>query len=156
VDSFTVLILRHTESISKKLKKKRIKVNKIIAKQITDDEKLIITTIDHRYTTAFINDGDYFLNHVISTLAQHTSSFASKKYNPPDHPRIMSYLHVRSRSSGTSLPAFLLSTPSRQKSSREVLPLKRKREHYPTQRSWSYLADSDYETYATAGLNVGL
>ena len=151
VDSFTVRILRHTESTSKKLgKKKRIKVNKIIAKQITDDEKLIITTIDPRYTTTFINDGDYFLNQVISTLAQHTSSFASKKYNPSDHPRIMSYLRVRSRSSGTPLPAFLLSTPSRQKPSRDILPLKRKREHYPTQRSWSYLADMDHESYATA------
>ena len=42
VDSFTVRILRHTESTSKKLgKKKRIKVNKIISKQITDDEKYI-------------------------------------------------------------------------------------------------------------------
>jgi hypothetical protein len=60
VDSFTVRILRHTESISKNLsRKKRIKVNKIIiAKQITDDEKLIITTVDPKYTTAFINAGD--------------------------------------------------------------------------------------------------
>jgi hypothetical protein len=81
VDSFTVRILRHTESTSKKLgKKKRIKVNKIISKQITDDEKLIITTIDPKFTTSFINAGDYFLNHVISTLAQHTSSFASKRF----------------------------------------------------------------------------
>ncbi len=42
VDPFTVRILRHTESTSKKLgKRKRIKVNKIIiTKQITDDEKL--------------------------------------------------------------------------------------------------------------------
>ncbi len=56
VDSFTVRILRHTESTSKRLgKKKRVKVNKTIAKQITDDEKLIITTIDPRFTTAFIN-----------------------------------------------------------------------------------------------------
>jgi hypothetical protein len=82
VDSFTVRILRHTESTSKKLgKKKRTKVNKIISKQITDDEKLIITTIDPKFTTSFfINAGDYFLSHVISTLAQHTSSFASKRY----------------------------------------------------------------------------
>ena len=83
VDSFTVRILRHTESTSKRLgKKKRIKVNKTIAKQITDDEKLIITTIDFRFTTAFINAGDYFLSQVISTLAQHTSSFAPKRYIP--------------------------------------------------------------------------
>jgi hypothetical protein len=77
VDSFTA-------PASKKLgKKKRIEVNKIIAKQITDDEKLIITTIDPRYTTAFINAGDYFLNQVISTLlAQHTSRFSSRNTIP--------------------------------------------------------------------------
>jgi hypothetical protein len=91
VDSFTVRILRHTESPSKKLgKKKRIKVNKIIAKQITDDEKLIITTIDPKFTTTFINTGDYFLNHVISTLAQHSSSFVFKRYIPAEYPRIIS------------------------------------------------------------------
>jgi hypothetical protein len=91
VDSFTVRILRHTESTSKRIgKKKRIKVNKIISKQITDDEKLIITTIDPKFTTSFINAGDYFLSHVISTLAQHTSSFASKRYIPSEHPRIIS------------------------------------------------------------------
>ncbi len=54
----------------------------------------------------------------------------------------------------TPLPAFLLSTPSRQKPSRDVLPLKRKREHYPTQRSWSYLADMDHEAYATAATHT--
>jgi hypothetical protein len=55
VDSFTVHVLRHTESIAKKLgKNKRIKINKIIAKQITEDEKLIITTINHTYTSAYI------------------------------------------------------------------------------------------------------
>jgi hypothetical protein len=139
VDSFTMRILRHTESTSKRLgKKKRIKVNKIIAKkQITDDEKLIITTIDPRFTTAFINAGDYFLSHVISTLAQHTNSFASKRYIPSEHPRIISYLRVRSRSTSTSLPAFLQTPPSRQRHTKENVQLKRKREHQPTQRSWS-------------------
>jgi hypothetical protein len=128
VDSFTVLVLRHTESTSKKLgKKKRIKVNKIIAKQTTDDEKLIITTIDPKYTTAFINAGDYFLSHVISTLAQHTSSFASKRYNPSDHPRIISYLRVRSRASGAPLPNFLQAPSARPKPPKVLLPLKRKR-----------------------------
>ena len=155
VDSFTVLILRHTESTSKKLgKKKRIKVNKIISKQITDDEKLIITTIDPRFTTSFINAGDYFLTHVISTLAQHTSSFASKRYIPSEHPRIVSYLRVRSRSTGTPLPAFLHTPTTKLRTARESSTLKRKREHFPPQRSWSYLADMDYEAYATDGTSV--
>ena len=56
VDSFTVHVLRHTESTSKRLGKiKRVKINKIIAKQITEDEKLIITTINQTYTSAFIS-----------------------------------------------------------------------------------------------------
>jgi hypothetical protein len=47
VDSFMVHMLRHSESTAKKIgRKKRIKINKIISKQITEDEKLIITTID--------------------------------------------------------------------------------------------------------------
>ncbi len=51
VDSFNVHVLRHTESTAKKLgNAKRIKINKIIAKQITEDEKLIITTINQTYT----------------------------------------------------------------------------------------------------------
>jgi hypothetical protein len=150
VDSFTVRILRHTESTSKKLgKNKRIKVNKIIAKQITDGEKLIITTIDPKFTSIFINAGDYFLSHVISTLAQHASRFASKRYIPSEHPRIISYLRVRSRSTSTPLPALLQTPPSRQRPTRETVQLKRKREHQPTQRSWSYLADMDWEAYAT-------
>jgi hypothetical protein len=47
VDSFTAHMLRHSESTAKKIsKKKRIEINKIISKEITEDEKLIITTID--------------------------------------------------------------------------------------------------------------
>ncbi len=117
---------------------------------ITDDEKLIITTIDPRFTATFINAGDYFLSHVISTLAQHTSSFASKRYIPSEHPRIVSYLRIRSRSTSTPLPAFLQTPPSRLKPTRENVTLKRKREHHSTQRSWSYLADMECESYATA------
>ncbi len=59
VDSFTVHMPRHSESTAKKInKKKRIKINKIISKQITEDEKLIITTstIYQSYTSAYIND----------------------------------------------------------------------------------------------------
>jgi hypothetical protein len=52
-------MLRHSESIAKKIgRKKRIKINKIISKQITEDEKLIITTLDQKYASAYINAGD--------------------------------------------------------------------------------------------------
>jgi hypothetical protein len=58
VGSFTVHVLRHTESIAKKLgKNKRIKINKIIAKQITEDEKLIITTKSDIYISIYQRRG---------------------------------------------------------------------------------------------------
>jgi hypothetical protein len=140
VDFFTVHVLRHTESTAKKLgESKRIKINKIISKRITEDEKLIITTINQTYTSAFINTGDYQRTDLISLLAQHTSNFAVKKYIPTEHPRIITYLKIRARNSGTPLPSFL-SLQSRTVSS--STSLKRKRLATPTQRAWTYLADS--------------
>ncbi len=136
VDSFTVHVLRHTESTAKKLgKNKRIKINKIISKQITEDEKLIITTINQTYTSAFITAGDYQRTDLINLLAQHTSNFAAKKYIP-EHPRIITYLKIRARNSGTPLPNFL-TLQSRTVSS--STSLKRKRLATPTQRAWTYL-----------------
>jgi hypothetical protein len=67
VDSFTVHILRHAESTAKQLtKKKRIKINKVISKQITEDEKLTITTVNPTYTSAYIHNGDYILSELIN------------------------------------------------------------------------------------------
>ena len=138
VDSFTVHVLRHTESTAKKLgKTKRIKINKIIAKQITEDEKLIITTINQTYTSAFISAGDYQRNDLINLLAQHTSNFAAKKYIPSEHPRIITYLKIRARNSGTPLPSFLTQQP---RTPTSTTPLKRRRLTAPTQRAWTYLA----------------
>ncbi len=140
VNSFTVHVLRHTESTAKKLgKNKRIKINKTISKQITEDEKLIITTINQTYTFAFINAGDYQRTDLINLLAQHTTNFAAKKHIPSEHSRIITYLKIRARNSGTPLPSFL-TLQSRTVSS-STSP-KRKRLATPTQRAWTYLADS--------------
>jgi hypothetical protein len=95
VDSFTVHMFRHSESTAKKIgRKKRIKINKIISK-------------DQKYTSAYINAGDYILGDLINMLAQHTSNFAAKRYLPSDHPRIVAYLKIRARTSGIPLPGFL-------------------------------------------------
>ena len=108
VDSFAVHILRPSEITAKKLtKRKRIKINKIIAKQITEDEKLIITTINSTFTSAYINDVDYILGDLINLLTQHTSNFAPKKYTPHKHPRIIAYLKVRARNSAIHMPNFI-------------------------------------------------
>ena len=108
VDSFTVHVLRHSESTAKPLtKRKKIKINKVISKQITEDEKLIITTINSTYTSDYINKGDYVLGDLINLLAQHTSNFAAKRYQPNEHPRIIAYLKARAKSAGIPLPGFL-------------------------------------------------
>jgi hypothetical protein len=131
--------LRHTESTAKKLgKAKRIKINKIIAKQITEDEKLIITTINQKYTSAYINAGDYQRTDLTNLLAQHTSNFG-KRYIPTEHPRIITYLKIRARNSSTPLPSFLT---QQARAVASTTLNKRKRLATPTQRAWTYLADS--------------
>jgi hypothetical protein len=147
VDSFTVHMLRHSESTAKKIsRKKRIKINKIISKQITEDEKLIITTIDQNYTSAYINAGDYVLGDLINLLAQHTSNFAAKRYIPSDHPRIVAYLKRRARSSGMPLPGFLAQGSRTIQSASSA-----KRRHIlPTQRAWTYLLNDSSSSSPTS------
>ena len=130
-----VYILRHSESTAKKLsKKKRITINKIISKQITEDEKLIITTINSTFTSAYINDGDYILGDLINLLAQHTSNFAAKRYIPHEHPRIIAYLKIRARSSAIPLPNFISGHVKPTTSSTA-----KRRRVQPPQRAWTYL-----------------
>jgi hypothetical protein len=124
---------------AKKLsKRKRIKINKIIAKQITEDEKLLITTINSTFTSAYINDGDYILGDLINLLAQHTSNFAAKRCIPHEHPRIITYLKIRARSSAIPLPNFI---------SWHVKPTTsstaKRRRVQPPQRAWTYLMNGN-------------
>jgi hypothetical protein len=118
VDSFTVHVLRHTESTTKKLGKiKRIKINKIIAKQITEDEKLVITTINQTYTSTFISAGDYQRNDLINLLAQTPAT---------SRPRNISHQSTRESSLisklGHGIPAPLY---------RAFSPNNRERQHQP-------------------------
>ncbi len=46
VDSFTLLALRYGETVKKITGTRKIKINRTVSKQITDDEKLIISTIN--------------------------------------------------------------------------------------------------------------
>ena len=145
-DSFTVHMLRHSESTAKKIgRKKRIKINKIISKQITEDEKLIITTLDQKYTSAYINAGDYILGDLINMLAQHTSNFAGKRYVPSDHPRIIAYLKIRARNSGIPLPGFLTQSSKIAQSP----PSAKRRRILPTQRAWTYLMNDSSSSSPT-------
>jgi hypothetical protein len=53
-------------------------INKIIAKQITEDDKLIITIINPTFTSVYINNGNFVLGELINLLAQQISNFAAK------------------------------------------------------------------------------
>ena len=99
VDSFTLRSLRYAETIEKISGVRLTKINKIIAKQITDNEKLTIATLNNSYTAIKIQDGAYDLTELIQLLAQNVTSF-TKTYQPTEHQRITRYLRTRERKSG--------------------------------------------------------
>ncbi len=93
VDSFTLRTLRYAETIEKISGIRLTKINKIIAKQITDDEKLTISTLNSTYSAIKIQDGAYDITELIQLLAQNVTSF-TKRYQPTEHQRITRYLRT--------------------------------------------------------------
>jgi hypothetical protein len=85
VDSFTLLKLRYGDTVKTITKVRAIKVNKIISKQITDDEKLIIATLHTGYSAVDINEGKYTFTDLVKLLAQNVTSF-TKRYIAAEHP----------------------------------------------------------------------
>jgi hypothetical protein len=108
VESFTLRTLRYSETIEKISGARLTKINKLIAKQITEEEKLMISTLNSTYTSIRIQDGDYTFTDMVKLLAQNVTSF-TKKYNPMDHPRINKYLRTRARKNGP-VPDFMQSS----------------------------------------------
>jgi hypothetical protein len=54
VDSFTLLALRYANTVKDKISKGRItKINRAVAKQTTEDEKLIIATLNVNFTCVY-------------------------------------------------------------------------------------------------------
>jgi hypothetical protein len=117
------------------------KINKIIAKQITDDEKLTISTLNSAYSAINIQEGAYEYNELVKLLAQNVTSF-TRLYQPVEHPRIHRYLRTRARKYGT-VPEFMQSS-SKGKKGKQVN--KRKPNPAPPQRAWSYLQDNSPST----------
>jgi hypothetical protein len=137
VESFTLRALRYSETIERISGARLTKINKLIAKQITDEEKLTISTLDSAYSAIRVQEGDYIFADLVKLLAQNVTSF-NKKYNPTDHPRINTYLRTRARKHGP-VPDFMQSSSggNGQKGKRKT--------HAPStrpQRAWSYLQES--------------
>jgi hypothetical protein len=77
----------------------------LIAKQITDAEKLKITTIDTALTADMVDKGTYDLDDLKTLLATHINRFDTV-YDPSTSSRIMRYLRTRARDFQVDPPTF--------------------------------------------------
>ena len=81
-----------------------LKVKVLMAKQFTDDEKIILAGIDTGYSISGIDGGKFKLKRLQSDLAEHVSRF-TKRYNPDV--RIITYLKKRAEEFHMKPPSFL-------------------------------------------------
>jgi hypothetical protein len=84
--------------------KSMLKVKVLMAKQFTDDEKIILAGIDTGYSISDIDNGKFKLKKLQSDLAEHVSRF-TRRYNPDA--RIIAYLRKRAEEFRTEVPSFL-------------------------------------------------
>jgi hypothetical protein len=104
--SFELPVRRITQCQRTALKKDRaLRVRTLIAKQMTDSEKLIITTIDTSLTADLIDSGTYNLDDLKTLLATHIARFEAA-YSPTSSVRIMRYLRNRARDFKVDPPSF--------------------------------------------------
>jgi hypothetical protein len=134
VDSFTLLTLRYGETCEKITKVRLTKINRVVAKQITDDEKLTIATLQASFTAVNIHNGIFLFSELVKLLAQNVTSF-TKRYSPADHPRISKYLKTR------SLRQVIMPQFANQPLKGGKGKAKRQKTSQPNQRAWSYLQE---------------
>jgi hypothetical protein len=80
--SFDPLLRKYEQARGKKMKaKSMLKVKILMAKQFTDEEKIILAGIDTTYSISDIDNGRFRLKKLQSDLAEHVSRF-TKRYNP--------------------------------------------------------------------------
>jgi hypothetical protein len=137
VDSFTLLALRYGETVKKITSTRQVKINRTVSKQITDEEKLVISTINPAYSAVVMNTGNYTFTDLVKLLAQNATSF-TKKYIPAEHPRITRYLNTRSVKYQGMVESM---TPS-PKGKGKGKPTKKLKTQDSTQRGWVYVTES--------------
>jgi hypothetical protein len=114
---------------------RRTKINRVVAKQITDDEKLIIATLNANFTAIKVHQGDYVFTELVKLLAKNVTSF-TKKYVPHEHTRIMQYLKMRAKRQ-VIIPTFSNPIPKGKVKGQD----KRQKLQVNKQRSWTYLQE---------------
>jgi hypothetical protein len=104
--SFELPVRRITQCQKSTLKKDQaLRIRTLIAKQMTDAEKLTKTTIDTSLTADLIDSGTYKLDDLKTLLATHIARFESA-YSPTSSIRIMRYLRKRARDFKVDPPSF--------------------------------------------------
>ncbi len=135
VDSFTILKRRYVDTVKKSTPGQNAKINKVISKQITDDEKATIATLDTLYSALSLNAGQYIFTDLVKLLAQNVTSF-TKTYVPSKHERISKYLRTRAEKYKN---IFLLAS---QGSKDKGTASKRQKMGGKGQRGWVYLEEA--------------
>jgi hypothetical protein len=135
VDSFTLLTLRYGETVKKVTGTRQIKINRVVSRQITDDEKLVISTINPAFSAVVMNTGKYIFAELVKLLAQNATSF-TKRYVPTEHPRISKYLHTRSLKYRHVMESITQAPKGKGKGK----PIKKQRIH--DGRAWAYLTEA--------------
>ncbi len=80
-----MLTLRYGETVEEISKTRQTKINRVVAKQITDEEKIIIATLQSAFTAVNIHNVIYPFSDLVKILAQNVTSF-TKRYTPQEHP----------------------------------------------------------------------
>ena len=106
--SFDPLIRKFEQARSKKMRKCQTKdVKQLIAKQITDSEKIILSGISAKYSIDNVDKGTFVMKEFQDDLALNTARF--KGYTPDA--RIVAHLRTRAKEFNADVPSFLSKKP---------------------------------------------
>ena len=137
VVSFELPVRRITQCQGTALDKAQLsRLRQLISKQITDAEKLTITTINTSLTADLIDAGTYDLNDMKTLLATHIARF-DLSYSPQGSARIMRYLRTRARDFKVEFPTFANPKGKGKIKGKSSPPSNNKRMYRGTQRPWS-------------------
>jgi hypothetical protein len=136
VVSFELPVRRITQCQGTVLSTAQIsRLRQFVAKQITDTEKLTITTVNTSLTADLIDAGTYDLDDMKILLATHIFRFDTA-YNPTASTRIMRYLRTRARDFKVDFPNFAKPKGKGKAKGKSNLTVNSKRTYGGTQRAW--------------------
>ena len=102
--SFDPLVRKFEQSRTKKLKRSHLtSLKQLVAKQITDNEKIILSGISPKYSIDNIDKGRFIIKEFQDDLALNTARF--KGYTPDT--RIIAHLRTRAKEFNVDVPIFL-------------------------------------------------